>query len=365
MASLTTPARAVMALCMSLAMTFFSASSASAAPTAEFTYDPTAPAVAQPVRFTFTGTCDVAPCRIQWRWFRTGGSSLGTSMGEGPVVTYAFSDVGTYFVVAKITNASKAHSVATVTHALPVRATYQDDYRRVGYNSWRGVFLAAASDGGYRVASGSKATAALTFSGPEVTYVARTGPDEGLATVTVDATSYGSVDLYAATAGTRSLAVTGLPAGSHRITVKAKGTKNAASTGTAVSLDEFVVGTTHYDDRHDKVVYDTWSSLHNRNADGGTVRASATANASTMLTFTGGSVTWVTGTGPDQGRASLAIDGRIVQTVDNYASVRTWKVARTYGGLSSGAHTITVTVAGTRNPRSTAAEIVSDAFVVR
>jgi len=106
---------------------------ASAVPTAEFAFGPTTPEVAQPVTFAFNGTCDVPPCRIQWRWFKAGGSSLGTFMGEGPVLAYAFPAVGAYFVVAKMTNSTRTHAFATVTHVVSVRATFQDDRRQVRY----------------------------------------------------------------------------------------------------------------------------------------------------------------------------------------------------------------------------------------
>jgi hypothetical protein len=286
-------------------------------------------------------------------------------MGEGPLLTYAFSDVGDYSVVAKITNASKAISTATVTHALTVRAFYQDDNRRVGYDSWRGVAAAAASGAGYRVAPASRANASLSFSGTEARYVAATGPDMGIAAVTVDGTSVGSVDLYTATRGTRVLSVTGLATASHKIGIKATGTRNPASSGTAISLDEFVVGTTHYDDRNSGVAYDSWAGAQNSNASAGSYRRSATASATTTLTFGGSSVRWLTVTGPDQGRALISIDGNNVATVDNYAAVRTWKVSRIYGGLTAGAHTIGITVLGTRNPSSTGNGIISDAFIVQ
>jgi hypothetical protein len=96
--------------------------SASAAPTAEFTYRPTSPVVGRLVTFTFTGHCDIAPCRIQWRCFKAGGSSRGTAIGEGHKVTHRFTVAGTYFVVAKITNAGSTHGSATATHAVVVRS---------------------------------------------------------------------------------------------------------------------------------------------------------------------------------------------------------------------------------------------------
>lgn len=115
-----TALKGTIAAFFALALLVSFAGTASAAPTAQFTYGPKAPAVAKPVTFTFTGTCDVAPCRIQWRWYKSGGSSKGHTIGQGAVVTYAFSGAGTYSVVAKITNSSRTHNFATATHALRV-----------------------------------------------------------------------------------------------------------------------------------------------------------------------------------------------------------------------------------------------------
>jgi hypothetical protein len=284
-------------------------------------------------------------------------------MGEGPLLTYAFPTVGRYSVVAKITNSTRTHAFASVTHAVSVRSTFQDDRRAVGYDSWRGVSAVGATGGGYHVSRGSKAVAAKSFFGSQVTYVARTGPDGGVANVAVDGISRGSTDLYAPVAGTRTLSVSGLTAATHRIVVRPTGAKNLASTGTAVSLDEFVVGAAHFDDTHVTVAYDSWSGAPSSTASGGTVHTSATTGAITTLTFTGSSVTWLTATGPDQGRAAIAIDGITIATVDNYAATRTGKVARTFPAVFSGTHTIRVTVLGSRNTLSTTNRITSDAFI--
>jgi hypothetical protein len=61
-----------------------------ALPTASFTASSTSPAVGETVTFTFTGSCDVAPCRIQWRWFSDGGSHFGTTIGEGEEITFDY-----------------------------------------------------------------------------------------------------------------------------------------------------------------------------------------------------------------------------------------------------------------------------------
>jgi hypothetical protein len=353
----------VLALLIS-ALTILSSGTASATPTAEFRFTPAAPTVGQPVTFRFSGTCDLDPCAVDWRWFKAGGSSLGTSMGGGEVLTYAFPAVGTYSVVARITNSGSTHGSATATHAVVVRDTFQDFDRQVAYDAWRGVVDPAATAGGYRSASATGSMASLLFTGTAVTYTARTGPNRGIAAVSLDGVPQPPVDLYSKTRGTRQVSVGALTDAVHRIRVAVSGTKNPASTGTAVTVDDFAVGETHIDDRS-RVGYNSWAAISNANANEGTARNSATAGARTALTFYGTSVSWVLFKGPFQGQAAVFLDGRRVDTVDGYAPRATWQSSVTYDGLTVGTHTIRVVVLGSHSAASAGNRVTSDAFRVR
>jgi hypothetical protein len=340
-----------------------------ALPTAGFTFAPAAPTVGEPVAFTFTGSCDVPPCRIQWRWFRPGGSSLGVTMGEGERISYTFRTAGAYSVVAKITNSTVTHGSDSATQVVSVKEVpdvveevYQDTDRRVRLSGWRGVASAAATGGGYRVGTGSLM---VPFAGTSVRYTAVTGPDLGIARVRVDGVVVRTVDLYSATPGFRSRTVTGLGRGSHTLDVRRTGGRNAASTGTAVSLDEIVFGTSHIDDVAQRVRYGGWTGRANVNADGGSVRVASTVNQSAGLTFGGTSLTWETATGPNQGIARVVIDGREMGTFDNWSPTATTKVTRTFAGLTPGQHTASVAVLGTKRAASTGTQVALDAFVVR
>ena len=66
------------------------------------------------------------------------------------------------------------------------------------------------------------------------------------------------VDLYAPTHGPKSFLVNGLTDAPHRIRVRPTGTKNDASTGTGVTVDGFVAGTTQVDDTSVAVEYNSW-----------------------------------------------------------------------------------------------------------
>ena len=364
----TTPVSAagklLLALLLSLVAVFATAGGASALPTAEFTFTPSTPMLGQPVSFTFTGTCDAPPCTISWRWFQAGGSHLGTAMGSGANITYTFPGAGSYSVVAKITNSGSTHGSATATHSLTVKDTFEDSDRAVGYGGWRGVADNNASTGGYRTASATSDLASYVFTGTRVTYVGRTGPTKGIASVSISGSTPTLVDLYSPQAGTTSFPVTGLTDAAHTISVRPTGTKNPASTGTQVNVDEFVVGATRVDDRASVIRYSTWRGLLRTNASGGSLRRSATPGASTSFAFSGTSVTWLSVQGPRQGIADVFVDGRRVGTVDAYAAKDAFQVAHTYAGLTNAQHVIRVVVRGAHNPSSAGDLVTSDAFVL-
>jgi len=350
-------------LLVTLALSVTSAGGASAEPTASYTFSPTAPTVHEPVTFTSTGECDVPPCRTQWRYFQPGGSSLGTSMGEGEVLTYAFPEAGAYQVVMKITNATSTHGSASASQGVRVQGTFQDDDRHLTYSSWRGVSDGAASGGGYRAASSVSASATYAFTGTEATLVSRTGPDLGIAAVSVDGVER-LVDLYSAESGSHAETFGGLTEGEHKFRIEPSGTKNLESTGTSVTLDEFVVGETHTDDSSTEIFYGSWRGSEVAEASGGTVRVTWRAGAASFLTFYGPSVTWLTRTGPAEGMVEVEIDGEQKAVLDGYADATTWQVPHTFTGLSDGQHTIRVRALGLQNPLSAGTRVTSDAFVV-
>ena len=113
--------RAVTAALFASVMLLSFTGTASARPVAEFTTSVVSPHVAQRVTMTYTGTCDVAPCRIQWRWYKAGGSRLGVTIGEGRIVSYSFPAIGNYSVVVKAINATRTHAFSTMTHVIAVR----------------------------------------------------------------------------------------------------------------------------------------------------------------------------------------------------------------------------------------------------
>jgi hypothetical protein len=242
--------------------------------------------------------------------------------------------------------------------------TLQDSSVSVSYDSWRGFAVPTANGGTYRATATKGATASFTFSGTGITWVTRKGPASGIASVSIDGVKKGTVDLYAAGAQSFSKGYSRLTSKSHTMVITVTGAKNVASSNTYVTVDAFIVGFTTTQDSSTKVTYDTWKGAVSTSASGGTYRLSPKAGATSSLSFTGTGVDWITATGPSAGKASVTIDGVSKGTVDLYASSVDWQVAETYKGLTSGRHTIVVTVLGTKNASSIDTLIVVDAFVV-
>ena len=108
-----------------------------------------------------------------------------------------------------------------------------------------------------------------------------------------------------------------------------------------------------------------WRTLTTSSAIGGSFQADYLANATFTLGFTGTSLTWYTVLGPGQGLAAVSIDGGTRGTVNNYSSVTRYRYPRTFGGLSSGYHYITVRVLGQRGSSAGSSTwVAADAFAV-
>jgi hypothetical protein len=264
--------------------------------------------------------------------------------------------------------------VVTVNADTTVTATFtavapgiklKDNDPSVAYNGWADVADAAANGGFYRMSSVKNDKVTWTSSATKtLTWVTRKGPDQGKASLTIDGTDEGSVDLYAASAASFSKAYTGLTNRAHTVVITVLGTKNAASTGFNVRLDAFVVGATTTQESDPAIQYDTWKSTTQALATDGTFRSATVATATVTVRFTGTSIDWITRRGKPNGMATVSIDGVNKGVVDLYQKTAVWQSPVTYAGLSTGAHTMVISVLGQKNAAATGTEVLVDGFIV-
>jgi len=95
-----------------------------------------------------------------------------------------------------------------------------------------------------------------------------------------------------------------------------------------------------------------WRALSNSSSYNGSYWVNNMPGASAAYAFSGSSLVWYTVKDPYQGVASVTIDGHSKGTFNNYASTATYKVARSFTGLGSGPHTISIRVTGTKGSSS-------------
>ncbi len=107
----------------------------------------------------------------------------------------------------------------------------------------------------------------------------------------------------------------------------------------------------------------TWYNIVSSSASGGSYMRSNTTGNFATFTFTGTGVRWIGIASTTGGIANVTLDGTAAGTVDQYAPSATFgRVMFQRTGLSSGRHTLKITVSGRKNASATAAHTFVDAF---
>ena len=90
---------------------------------------------------------------------------------------------------------------------------------------------------------------------------------------------------------------------------------------------------------------------------------SNTAGARATFTFSGTSAYWIGFRGPQAGIARVYVDDVVASDIDAYSSFEQVQATLFQAtGLAAGTHTLTIEVTGSKNPASTNAFVVVDAF---
>lgn len=115
------------------------------------------------------------------------------------------------------------------------------------------------------------------------------------------------------------------------------------------------------------VTFDSWRGVEDASASGGGYRASGEQGANLIYRSTDATTTvsLVLYRGPDQGQATVIIDGEAVdQGLDLYAPEPEWGYTRVYEGLPLGGHNVQVRVLGKQQEASSGSEVRVDAIVI-
>lgn len=229
---------------------------------------------------------------------------------------------------------------------------------------WRSTPDSRALGGSYVTERSAGAKVTYRFSGSSVAWYTMTGPDQGIADVSIDGVRKGSANLYASSRhfGVRR-SYGGLAARAHTITVTARGAKgSAAGTDVLVTVDAFEVsGST---DRSPSLVA-AWRRASATQAFGDGYAESDLVGSRVTLAFKGPGIDYYTVNGPNRGRASVYLDGAYKTTIDDYAAATGYGARRSLYGLADTVHTLELRVLGTRSALSTGTRVGIDRWVVR
>jgi hypothetical protein len=268
----------------------------------------------------------------------------------------------------------QATATPTPTPVQRAGGRFEDNDPALLYSgAWTAVSEARASAGSLRRSNAAGAFVQLTFPGPNIRWVTTRGPDRGIARVFIDDQDRGTVDLYAPSEQFQQELSWGGLAGDqdHTIRVEVTGQRTGASTGTNVDVDAFIAAGAvapepiRFEDTDPAVTYSgTWSAVNETRASGGTVHRASAAGSAAQFTFTGGSITWLTSTGPNRGIARVLVDGALKSTADLFNPEERLQQAFRFEGLGDGTHTIRIEVTGTHSGPSTDNVVDVDAFIV-
>jgi hypothetical protein len=112
------------------------------------------------------------------------------------------------------------------------------------------------------------------------------------------------------------------------------------------------------------IKYDNWIGVQDGNALGGGYREARSGAFLATPPQKFSAITWVTYTGPDQGKAKVIVDGKLKQTIDLYSPTANWQHPVVIGGLANKKHTILIQATNTHNPHSTDSWVVVDGFKI-
>ncbi len=277
--------------------------------------------------------------------------ALTNTAGRAFAIATANSTPGSYAVTAK------APILATVlTFHLTNASTLENEHIAISYDKWTGARYWGASGSTWRYNPNVNSSVTFRFTGTSVTWVTVMCVSCGTANVTIDGINKGNRDLFSmAVVREYGIPFNGLANTSHTMVINVLENQ-------PVYVDAFKVGSTTTQDLAAKVQYGSWKGVTSAYASGGNYRVSDTTGATTTLSFTGTSITWVTAKGPAMGQAEVRIDGGLPTTEDLYWPTAVYKVPKTYSGLAAGPHTIEIKVAGTHNVKSTGYKVVVDGF---
>jgi hypothetical protein len=278
------------------------------------------------------------------------------------------------------TTTSAPITVTVANGSAPATKRFEETDPSITYTSgWSSDAQGGLSGGTAAVTNAAGAQATFTFTGTSVSWIGGRSVQTGIAQVFLDGNMVSQIDTFSNTAEVQVpvFTATGLTNASHTLTIQATGQKNAAAQLAFIIVDAFDVPAatiSRLQDTDPAVTYTAGGGwVHGDTSDlwsGGTASASVTAGDQATFTFKGTGIRWLGARGPQNGIASVSLDGTFVSQVNTFGAgdaVHAQQVQSELfkaAGLADGTHTLTIQVTGQKDPAASAAIINVDAFDV-
>ncbi len=218
------------------------------------------------------------------------------------------------------------------------------------------------------------AVSAFHFTGNQVVLHGVKDVDQGKMDVSVDGSTPVTVDNYATARNASGVLWTSsvLDPGPHVLVVTNDGVKNSSSSGYNVTIDRAdVLSGTRIDANTTTGTHFTYAGSGWGFTGGvadmyqGSANWNSVSGQTASLTFTGTAIAVHAVRDTDQGIMTISVDGGTPASVDDYAATRLASgVVWSSPTLTSGSHTVTVTVTGTHNGSSSGSTIALDSVDV-
>lgn len=218
-------------------------------------------------------------------------------------------------------------------------ATSADATAPTASTSWSVVKAPKALGGDYLRERTAGARLSFQFQGRKVRLITPSGPAFGKARVQIDERRPLVINLYAPRVRQRLIhEIVRLGRGQHTATLTVIGKGDRRARNTYVGLDGV---RDKKGMRRSPLVEQAW--FGEPDDGGGTILRSSARGATWQLAFEGEGVSWFGPSGPDEGDATVYIDGVKVAVVSGHADTD-GTVTHTHDGLPSGRHTLLVKV---------------------
>lgn len=282
---------------------------------------------------------------------------------------------GQSYTISLIAAIQDAAGNSLVPVSWTVRASLVVDQTSVALAEvWDRDASTSASGGAYAANRLVGSSASFTFSGTTVSLLGRKAPDGGRADVYLDGVRKATLDFYRSTTQWKApmWSASGLAAGTHTVKVVVLGTRQAASTGTWVYLDAFVVGAVSHEETSASI-RQAFRRVSTSSAFDGSydtvdhVASGDSAGVPTYrLRFRGTDLVIYGTRSPASGRATVYIDGVSRGTIDLYSASTAYKVTLFDSpALTDGLHTLEIRATGTKATASKGTQVALDRIVLK